>query len=422
MTAAPEGTSHPPVIVVIPVYGGEKTTRACLASVAASDLPTYASVLMINDCSPEPAVKSLCEEFAREQGFDLLENAENLGFVATANRGMACNTEADVILLNSDTEVSGDWVQRLQACAYRRERTGTVTPFSNNGTICSYPVLMDSCPLPQGWNTGTLDRLFATQNAGGDAELPTAVGFCMYIRRACLVEVGLFDTQNFGLGYGEECDFSLRAQEAGWQNRIAADTFVYHEGNASFAGQSQQRKEQADKVIDRLHPHYHGRVLQFLQDDPLRDFRRKVDSARLELNNDEAATLLAERDRHVELTLERSATLLQELLEEKKQRREEHKQRATLEALLQQSRTQFSETDLALTAAQGHVDNLNESIAALNGVIADREDSLRSKYQEIDELRATIEQLQATIDQLRGTITNMEQSRSWRYTAFLRRG
>ena len=48
-------------------------------------------------------------------------------------------------------------------------------------------------------------------NAGHRVGIPTAVGFCMYIRRECLKEVGEFRAEVFGKGYGEENDFCLRA-------------------------------------------------------------------------------------------------------------------------------------------------------------------------------------------------------------------
>ena len=42
----------------------------------------------------------------------------------------------------------------------------------------------------------------------------------MYIRRDSLNAVGLFDTEHFGKGYGEENDFCQRAAAAGWRNCI----------------------------------------------------------------------------------------------------------------------------------------------------------------------------------------------------------
>ena len=56
----------------------------------------------------------------------------------------------------------------------------------------------------------------------------------MYIRRAALADVGAFDAEAFGRGYGEENDFCLRAGARGWRHLLACDTFVYHEGSVSF--------------------------------------------------------------------------------------------------------------------------------------------------------------------------------------------
>jgi GT2 family glycosyltransferase len=52
---------------------------------------------------------------------------------------MRLHPERDVVLLNSDTVVANDWLDRLLACADLESRIGTVTPFSNNATICSFP-------------------------------------------------------------------------------------------------------------------------------------------------------------------------------------------------------------------------------------------------------------------------------------------
>ncbi|MGB1142765.1 MAG: glycosyltransferase family 2 protein, partial [Halioglobus sp.] len=269
------------ITIVIPVYRDEPATRACLESVAASELPQGSSVLVIDDASPEPALREFCASFCKAHGYTLLANDSNQGFVRTANIGLAHDPGADVVLLNSDTAVANDWLARLQRHAYASDNIGTVTPFSNNGTICSYPVFADASAMPEGWSVAQLDQLCARANEGMSAPLPTAVGFCMYIRRDCLAQVGLFDAEQFGQGYGEECDFSLRAAALGWRNLLAADVFVFHSGNASFGSQSDGRKQAADKVMHALHPHYDQLVSDFLQQDPLRPLRQRVDLQRL---------------------------------------------------------------------------------------------------------------------------------------------
>ena len=73
-----------------------------------------------------------------EKNIVLLDNEENLGFVGTVNKGMQYSKN-DVILLNSDTEVTKNWIEKIQECAYSNEYIATVTPLTNNGTICSVP-------------------------------------------------------------------------------------------------------------------------------------------------------------------------------------------------------------------------------------------------------------------------------------------
>jgi GT2 family glycosyltransferase len=52
---------------------------------------------------------------------------------------MRQHKDRDVVILNADTEVYGNWLDRLVAHADEFPRVATVTPLSNNATICSYP-------------------------------------------------------------------------------------------------------------------------------------------------------------------------------------------------------------------------------------------------------------------------------------------
>ena len=178
-----------PIDVLIPVYAGLAETRRCIESVLGSVCQTPYEMVLINDRTPDPALARYLREVAAAHGLTLLENAENLGFAGSVNRGMELHPERDVVLLNSDTEVANDWLDRLAAAA--GYRIGTVTPFSNHATICSYP-------QPEGWTVTELDRIFREVNAGHRVRIPTAVGFCMYIRRECLNEAGKFRAEVFG--------------------------------------------------------------------------------------------------------------------------------------------------------------------------------------------------------------------------------
>ena len=280
--SAPMAPSQHPIDVIVPVYRGLADTKLCVESVLASPCVGPWRLVVINDASPEPQVTAwLRERAAGEPRMLLLENEENLGFVGTVNRGMALSTENDVLLLNSDTEVANDWLDRLRTAAYSDARVATVTPFSNNATICSYPRFCKDNPLPAGMTTQALDALCARTNPGAMVDVPTGIGFCMYIRRDCLAQVGLFDTENFGKGYGEENDFCQRASEAGWRNLHALDTFVLHTGGVSFGDSKSPREQAAIETLRRLHPRYETGVHQFLARDPAGPYRLALDVARI---------------------------------------------------------------------------------------------------------------------------------------------
>jgi len=253
------------VAVVIPVYRGMQETRRCLASVLEDLDEETTEIIVIDDCSPEPGMTEWLRELAAEGEVTLLRNDVNRGFVASVNRGMAAAGDRDVVLLNSDTEVPAGWLSRLAGHAYSSPRIGSVTPYSNNATICSWPSIKGG-DLPPGRSVGDMDAAFLAGNRGRQVDIPTAVGFCMYIRRDCLAAVGGFDEATFGRGYGEENDFCLRATAAGWRHVLACDTFVFHAGETSFGKDSPERAR-AWSLLTGRYPHYAAAVARHIEAD-----------------------------------------------------------------------------------------------------------------------------------------------------------
>ena len=281
--------------VIIPVYKGLAQTRRCIDSVLRSVQVTPFEIVAVDDASPDADITRYLDELASRRRITLVRNDSNLGFVQSVNRGMARHADRDVVLLNSDTEVANDWLDRLLRDAYAYPDIGTVTPFSNNATICSYPFEGWTAGVPGTLGLAALDRLFASTNAGRTVDLPTAVGFCMCIRRACLDQVGLFDAQRFGRGYGEENDFCMRAAGGGWRNVLAGDVFVYHEGAVSFSGERLALTESAGKTLAELYPDYLRKVREYVRHDPAGTLRAAVDSARIAQDAGELRHVVAER-------------------------------------------------------------------------------------------------------------------------------
>jgi GT2 family glycosyltransferase/glycosyltransferase involved in cell wall biosynthesis len=265
------------VDVVIPVYRGEKETRDCVESVLKAVTGVRSEVVVIDDASPERALREWLRSLASQGRITLVEHGDNKGFVASASEGMALHPGRDVVLLNSDTEVAAGWLDRLRAHALRDPRIGTITPFTSNGTILGYPRPHVANPLPFGESTASLDARFAAANAGEAVDIPTAVGFCMYVTRRCIESVGVFDVARYGTGYGEEVDFCMRAVRAGLRNVAAADVFVRHVGEVSFRDAGVERRRRAQAIVDQLYPEFQPRLREFLARDPLAPMRARVD-------------------------------------------------------------------------------------------------------------------------------------------------
>lgn len=261
--------------IIIPVYNAHDDLRRCVDSIFRTRDDTLPwRLTLIDDCSPDPRIVPYFAELAAlgEPRLRLLRNEQNLGFVGTVNRGMALGRE-DVILLNSDTIVTRGWLRKISRCAASDAEIGTITPFSSNAEICSFPNFCRDNPLPSGYDEEDVNLAMEQAALPSYPDIPTAVGFCMYIRRALLDKIGLFDAETFGLGYGEENDFCMRAIEVGYRNVLCDDTYVRHVGSSSF---DTKKADLARRNMQRLlekHPDYQRRVADFIARDPLRPLR-----------------------------------------------------------------------------------------------------------------------------------------------------
>ena len=210
----------------------------------------------------------------------LRRHSVNRGFPATANAGIRAAAGHDVILLNSDTIVPPGWIERLAEAAYSAPDIGTATPFSNDATIFSYPHEDAPNPIPDETMTVGLDRLARQANAGQVIDVPSAHGFCVYLRRDCLGAVGLLREDLFAQGYGEENDFCIRARHLGWRHVAVPGVFIAHLGAASFGDAKAQLIARNLKILNRLHPGYDTLIARFRQADPLGAARFRMDALR----------------------------------------------------------------------------------------------------------------------------------------------
>jgi hypothetical protein len=111
----------------------------------------------------------------------------------------------------------------------------------------------------------------------GNFETPTLNGFCMAIKRAAWDEIGEFDDKKFSLGYGEECDWSMRAKKLNWTVNLAPDVFVKHVHGGSFETLTKNSLLISAEVQMRKDwPEYFDAVTRYIELDPWQFLRSRI--------------------------------------------------------------------------------------------------------------------------------------------------
>lgn len=254
--------------IIIPIYNAYEDLIRCMESIQTWTDLTRNRLILVNDKSPDERIYEYLEK-CRKENIIVIHNETNKGFSANINTGMAQSEVNDVILLNSDTVVTKNWVQKLEACAYSDRTIATVTPLSNNATLCSVPVFCAENTIPCGYTLDEYAELIERISLQKYPEIPVAHGFCMYVKREVIDKIGTFDAETFERGYGEENDFCYRAIEAGYHHVMCDDTFILHTGTSSFLSEEKQRYIAAhERIIDTRYPDLNRDVQIHCRDNP----------------------------------------------------------------------------------------------------------------------------------------------------------
>lgn len=271
-----------PVDILVPVYDGLEETLECLNSVLGSRAlnRTAHRLVVLDDATPNPALRRALADLAAKGDIVHIEQATNLGFIRNVNRGMALHPERDVVWLNADTRVHGNWLDRLRAVAYSAKDIASVTPFTNNGELMSFPVSRVSHTMPTAEQQAVLDELALTIDSPA-VEIETGCGFCLYIKRQAIDATGYLDEVHLLRGYGEETDWCLRARSLGWRHMGAPNVFVAHQGGVSFGEEKAVRVAHNNAILERRYPTASARYQHFCLRDPLKPSREALQRGRL---------------------------------------------------------------------------------------------------------------------------------------------
>ena len=255
--------------VVVPIYDHWTSLARCIAALREHLDPELHRVILVNDVGPhaDTIEQLVLDAIDGASNFSYYRNPSNLGFVRTCNRAVfELDTSGnDVLLLNSDAEITAGAVQELLAVLAASEHHGAVCPRSNNATIANLP-FWRRAGAPEELSPDAAQAI-ASQVAPllpRYSLAPVAVGFCLLIRRSLIDNHGLFD-EAYGRGYNEENDFCMRINALGYSAVIANHAFVLHEGSTSFADAKNELDARNHELLMSRYPHYLDAVDNFLR-------------------------------------------------------------------------------------------------------------------------------------------------------------
>ncbi len=227
----------PLVALIVLNWNNWPVTVECLQSLRRVTYPRC-RVLIVDNGSTDDSERVLREKFPE---LEFIQTGANLGYAGGNNVGLrrALELGADhLCLLNNDVEVEPDFLEPLVAALEADERLGIV-----GGLQCSYQNqrLILSSGSFFSWYTATVRDPQAGLLDAGQCSQPKDVDFicgaALLARASMARAVGLLDEAFFLVG--EDTDWCLRAQRAGWKVAYIPGSKIYHKERATRDSQPQ---------------------------------------------------------------------------------------------------------------------------------------------------------------------------------------
>lgn len=230
---------NPPAIsIVVLNWNGCDDTLACLDSLCELTYTAF-DVVAVDNGSTNDSVARL-RAYSAPYPLTLLETGRNLGYAGGNNVGTrhALEHGADfVLILNNDTVVAPDLLERLLESASRNPDAGAFSArimyFDDEDRVWFDGARWNSATLRLEWpGQGEKESALGT----ADHETDYACGAALFFRAEVAREIGLLDEAFFLVW--EEVDWGFRARRAGWRNLVVPAARVWHKIGVSFGSES----------------------------------------------------------------------------------------------------------------------------------------------------------------------------------------
>jgi GT2 family glycosyltransferase len=222
-------TLHPREVAVIVVdWNAGELVERCLKALGRQTFRP-GTVMVVDNASASESWRHVVSD---SPPVEMIRLADNSGFAAGANRGVALVPDAKwVALLNPDAFAEPEWLERLLAAARARPEYSV---FASRQLLAEDPARLDGAGDAYGVSGFAWRRDRGRPAAGAEPEPQEVFGPCAaaaLYRREAFEEVGGLDESFFC--YFEDVDLAFRLRLAGHRCLYVPDAVVHHVGSAS---------------------------------------------------------------------------------------------------------------------------------------------------------------------------------------------
>ena len=235
--------------IVIVNWKTKELTAAAIASVFEQTKALLFEVILIDNNSADGSVDALRAQFPQ---ITIVENAANLGFGKANNQGMRLAKGEYIMLLNSDTVVLDQALEKMVTYLDSHPDVMMAGPKVLNADRTLQHACRRQLPTPTSsfYHLFGLVKIFrrnaqvnAYKGYNREANVTEPVealsGAAMMFRRQVFEVTGGFDEQFFM--YAEDLDLSKQVHDRGWKTMFLHTAEIVHYGGAS----SKKRRSQS---------------------------------------------------------------------------------------------------------------------------------------------------------------------------------
>lgn len=224
------------ISVILINYNGIQYNDACIASILNSTIAECIQIVVVDNASTDDSLSALRDKWGGNEQVHIITLDDNYGFSKANNEGVRWSMEQGIdnyLLLNNDTEVEPDTIERLMRCG--QDTQSIVVPkilYADRRDVIWCAGGRFSPVIRKAVQNG-LDQTDNGQfSISGECQF--ANGCALLLSRNIVERAGYLDERFFL--YYEDTEYSMRAAEKGVAIRYLADAVVYHKVNGSTGG------------------------------------------------------------------------------------------------------------------------------------------------------------------------------------------